>query len=222
MNVAPYEKAMAAAGLKISYKPSLDDAGGLLLMGGADVNPDLYGEDRAPETDEPDDDRDAIELWLLADALSRNLPILAICRGMQLLNVAHGGTLIQHLQPVEKHQVRSADKSSPVHPIKIVPGTILARIAGARLEVNSRHHQAVGKVGGGLLVSARSDDGLIEAIELPDRPFVVGVQWHPEDQPEHLPLFQAFAAAVSASVSSSGITSTATSTVCSAPPSRTP
>jgi putative glutamine amidotransferase len=181
-------------------------------MGGTDVNPDLYGEDAAPETDEPDDDRDAIELWLLADALSRNLPILAICRGMQLLNVAHGGTLIQHLQPVEKHQ------GLTTHPIKIVPGTILSRIAGARLDVNSRHHQAVGKVGGGLLVSARSEDGVIEAIELPDKPFVVGVQWHPEDQPEHLALFQAFAA----SVSSSGITSTATSTVCSAPPSKTP
>jgi putative glutamine amidotransferase len=218
MNLAPYEQAIAAAGLKISYKPSLDNAAGLLLMGGSDVNPDLYGEERDPETEEPDDDRDAIELWLLADALSRNLPILAICRGMQLLNVAHGGTLIQHLQPVEKHQVRSADKSLPVHPIKIVPGTILSRIAGARLDTNSRHHQAVGKVGGGLLVSARSDDGVIEAIERPDKPFVVGVQWHPEDQPDHLPLFQAFAA----SISSSGMTSTATSTVCSAPPSKTP
>jgi putative glutamine amidotransferase len=212
MNVAPYEEALRAAGLTISYKPSLDDAGGLLLMGGTDVNPDLYGDERQTETEEPDDDRDAIELWLLADALSRNLPILAICRGFQLLNVFHGGTLLQH---IETHRV-------PLHPVRIVPGSQLCRIFGMQLEVNSRHHQAVGKPGGGLLISARAADGIVEGLERPDLPFVVGVQWHPEDLPAHAGLFQAFASAVRSSVSSSGITSTATSTVCSAPPSKTP
>src|SRR5579859_837325 len=195
MNVAPYEEALRQAGLEISYKPTLDGAGGLVLMGGTDVNPDLYGEERQPETDDPDDDRDAVELWLLADALSRNIPVLAICRGMQLMNVFHGGTLTQHLEPVEKHQVRSADKGLPVHRVRIAPGSQLGRIFGMNLEVNSRHHQAVKRPGGALLISARAEDGMIEAIERPDLPFVVGVQWHPEDQPSHAGLFQAFASA---------------------------
>jgi gamma-glutamyl-gamma-aminobutyrate hydrolase PuuD len=222
MNVAPYEEALRKAGLEISYKPSLDGTSGLLLMGGTDVNPDLYGEERQPETDEPDEDRDAIELWLLADALSRNMPVLAICRGMQLMNVFHGGTLTQHLEPVERHRVRSQDKSLPVHSVRIAAGSQLCRVFGATAEVNSRHHQAVKKPGGGLLISAKADDGIIEGIERPDMKFVVGVQWHPEDQPSHAGLFQAFASAVRSSASSSGMTSTPTLTVCSAPPSKTP
>jgi gamma-glutamyl-gamma-aminobutyrate hydrolase PuuD len=214
-NPAPYDAALRAAGLEPVYGNSLDGVEGLMLQGGTDVNPARYGEVPHPETDEPDDARDALELKLIAEALDRDLPILAICRGMQILNVAHGGTLIQH---TEGHQVRSEDKSLPVHSIDITRGTHLAAIAGLNCEVNSRHHQAVGKVGAELVVSARDPrDGIIEAIERPDKRFVVGVQWHPEDErrPE---LFQAFASAIS----SSGSTSTSTSTSCSAPPSNTP
>jgi len=210
MDVAPYEAALGKAGLAVTYQASLDGVSGLLLMGGPDINPDLYGEERAPQTDEPDNDRDAVELWLLADAISRNMPILAIDRGMQLMNVFHGGSLVQHVPPTGGHGVR------------VTPGSQLCRIFGMRLMVNSKHHQAVKRPGGALLIAARADDGILEGIERPDLNFCVGVQWHPEEQPDHGGLFQAFGAAVRSWGSSNGMTSTATSTVCSAPPSRTP
>ena len=172
------------------YDQPLDTVAGLLLQGGADVNPDLYGEEAAPETDEPDQARDELELWLIADALARDLPILAICRGMQMLNVAHGGTLMQH---IEGHRHVS-------HAVKTTAATHLARIYGATTETNSRHHQAVGKVGGGLIVSGRAGR-VIEGIERPDKRFVVGVQWHPEDLAQPDPVFQAFASATSTDTS---------------------
>ena len=182
---------------------SLDGAAGVLLMGGTDVNPMRYGETARPETDQPDDERDEVELRLIHQALARDLPILAICRGLQILNVYHGGTLIQHLSPVEPHDAEREDKAAAVHEVTIEANTRLARIAEThRWPVNSRHHQAAQKIGANLQISARAaDDATIEALERPDKRFVVAVQWHPEDQvrrhQEQLKLFQAFAEALS-------------------------
>lgn len=199
-----YEDAIHAAGMEpvpafVGGGVALDGAAGMLLLGGTDVNPKRYGETARPETDEPDDQRDEVELRLIEEALERDLPILAICRGLQILNVYHGGTLIQHLPAVEAHDVEAEDKGAHAHEVAIEANTWLARIAETeRWRVNSRHHQAVDRIGAHLQVSARAvDDGTIEALERPDRRFVVAVQWHPEDQvrrdPEQLKLFRAFA-----------------------------
>lgn len=160
---------------------SLDGFAGLLLTGGTDVDPALYGQERQERTDPADRERDQLDSRLLREALERDLAVLAICRGMQLFNVAHGGTLLQH---IEGHSVRPHDKSQPVHSVAVVPGTTLARIASAELlEVNSRHHQAVDQVGRPLVISARSvPDDLVEGLERPDKRFAIAVQWHPEDQ----------------------------------------
>lgn len=207
-DTAPYEEALKAAGVEtVIVSPnaaaSLDGFAGLLLMGGADVNPSLYGEERRTETDAPDDARDRLECALIAEALDRDMPILAICRGLQILNVQHGGTLIQHLDSLERHRVKPADRSLPAHSISIVPDTALAEIAAGALtwEVNSRHHQAAGRIGSGLIVSARdTEDGTVEALESRDRNFVIAVQWHPENQSpvreDQARLFRSFAAAL--------------------------
>lgn len=205
--VGPYEAAVRAGGMEpvlVLARPgvSLNGYAGLLLTGGGDVNPRCYGEECHPQTDELDDERDAAEHSLLTEALERDIPILAICRGLQIWNVHHGGTLIQHLEPVARHRVRPADKSEPAHEVRVEPGTLLASIAEApTLQVNSRHHQAIGRLGAGLKVSARdSEDDTIEAVERPDKRFALAVQWHPENQvsrhPEQLRLFTAFAAAL--------------------------
>ncbi|HEX4133207.1 MAG TPA: gamma-glutamyl-gamma-aminobutyrate hydrolase family protein [Bryobacteraceae bacterium] len=138
---------------------------------------------------------------MIQDFLYLDLPILAICRGAQILNVQHGGTLIQHLETSERHRVKSADLGLPVHKVDLVAGSRLAAIMGdpPAIDVNSRHHQAVGQLGDSLVISARDpEDGTIEAVERPDKRFVVGVQWHPEDQAardeRQAKLFRAFAA----------------------------
>lgn len=203
-----YEDAIRAGGMEpvpafVGEPVSMKGAAGLLLMGGSDVNPARYGEERQPETDSPDDERDSAELQLIDEAINTGRPILAICRGLQILNVYHGGTLIQHLTPPEPHDVEAQDKGAPAHEITIEANTKLAQIAGAsRWRVNSRHHQVAAKIGDHLRVSARAvNDGIIEALEHTDKPFVLAVQWHPEDQfgrhPEQLSLFRAFAEALS-------------------------
>jgi putative glutamine amidotransferase len=184
-DIAPYVEALGRVGIEPVFGSSLEGLSGLMLMGGTDVNPACYGEPRNPETEDPDDQRDHRELALIGEALERGLPILAICRGMQILNVQHGGSLVQHLEPVESHRQAPNDKSVSAHCIEIVPATKLARIAGGKLrrEVNSRHHQSIARIGQPLIVSATDPtDGVIEAIERPDKLFVVGVQWHPENQ----------------------------------------
>jgi gamma-glutamyl-gamma-aminobutyrate hydrolase PuuD len=202
----PYEAAARAGGLEpisilTSGRISLDGMAGLLLMGGTDVNPQRYGEAPHSETDQPDDSRDCVELDLIDQAIHRDLPILAICRGLQILNVYHGGSLIQHLFPSDRHDPEFADKSEAAHDITIEPETLLSQIAGVKQwSVNSRHHQAVNKIGASLRVSARDAvDGTVEGLERPDKHFVVAVQWHPEDQlqryPEQRKLFQRFAQA---------------------------
>ena len=186
----PYTTALSAAGAAVYARlangacPSLSGYDGLVLMGGTDVSPGLYNQMPHPQTDEPDPERDEIESLLLLDAIEKDLPVLAICRGMQLMNVAHGGTLIQHLDTVDRHRKITADRGAPAHTVDIAPGTRLAAIAKTgRWSVNSRHHQAVSQPGKNLTVSAvDSEDGTIEAMERADRRFVVGVQWHPEDR----------------------------------------
>jgi putative glutamine amidotransferase len=204
--VKSYVNAAVAAGLDpdplaVNGSLSMDGYLGLLLTGGTDVNPQRYGEHQQPETEKPDDERDECELALLDQALARDLPILAICRGHQLLNVYHGGTLIQHL-PSGRHAIGTPDKGTPAHEVLVEPDTLLASITGVgALRVNSRHHQAVDRMGAGLRASAKDPgDGTIEALERSDRRFVLAVQWHPEDQvfsyPEQMKLFQAFADAL--------------------------
>jgi putative glutamine amidotransferase len=205
--VGPYARAIEAVGaepLLREARPGLKigSCGGLLLTGGSDVDPSLYGETPSPETEPPDPDRDAAEAALIDEALARDLPLLAICRGMQILNVHLGGSLIQHLPTAARHVRRTADKSLPAHRVAIEPDTLLSIIAGRETwEVNSRHHQAVARLAPEMLVSARDpEDGTIEAIELPRRRFVLAVQWHPENQAPgdsgQRKLFESFAAAL--------------------------
>ena len=205
--VLPYRDALLAAGLdpvmREANRPlSLGDSAGLVLTGGSDVDPALYGEPRQAETEPPDEERDALEASMLEKALAQDLPILAICRGLQILNVSQGGTLIQHVAPLHRHERSDVSHELPVHPVTIQPDTLLSTIAGTNTwEVNSRHHQAVRTVARNLRVSAfEPEDGTIEALEHPDRRFVLAVQWHPEDQaridPGQLKIFQSFGAAL--------------------------
>jgi putative glutamine amidotransferase len=190
--VVRYEFALRQVGLdpvRIApgAKPTLDALDGLLLTGGTDINPARYGQQRGPETEDADDERDELESRLLHAALTADLPVLAICRGMQLFNVAQGGTLIQHLPPYSLHSQDMPDaepgKHGPAHTVHVAGHTRLAGIVGeGEHAVNSRHHQGVDRPGEGLLVSAVSNDGVIEALERPDKPFAVAVQWHPEDR----------------------------------------
>lgn len=149
---------------------------GLVIAGGADVAPARYGAEPHPRTGPPALDRDAWELALIDAALAGGVPLLGICRGLQLLNVALGGTLVQHL---DGHAGPPGVFGR--HDIEPVPGTLLARALPERVAVPTYHHQAVDRLGRGLLVSAYAEDGTIEALELPDaRGFTLGVQWHPE------------------------------------------
>jgi putative glutamine amidotransferase len=189
-----YRRGLAAAGIEpVENVRSLTGLDGLLLAGGTDVDPALYGEPAAPETEEPDRERDSLERALVAEALERDLPVFGICRGIQLLNVALGGTLEQHIEDHKRPKVRE------VHPVRIEPGSLLARILGAGdYMVNSRHHQCAGRIAAALRVSATAPGGVVEAVELPGKRFVLAVQWHPEarlDSPD-LKLFEAFAAAL--------------------------
>ena len=202
--VEPYAKAVSAVDLEPALveagtRVSLADYSALLLTGGSDVNPALYGEAIAPDTDPPDDERDEMEGALIDECIQRDVPVLAICRGLQILNVHLGGSLTQHLDAGRGHQVRTPDRSIPAHLINIETGTLLSAIAGqAQWQVNSRHHQAAVRIGAGLRVCGRhAVDGTVEALEKPDQRFMLAVQWHPEDQAltnEHqLKLFRSFA-----------------------------
>ncbi len=150
---------------------------GLLLSGGADIDPREYDHERGPLT-RPEPERDAFERPLLARAIQAGTPVLAICRGFQLLNVVYGGTLIQHLEGHNRDEMGE----SRLHLVHVRPGTRLREILRVGMVgVNSSHHQGVGddQIAHGLHISARTDEGLIEGIEAPDR-WIVGVQWHPE------------------------------------------
>jgi putative glutamine amidotransferase len=172
----------------------LDRLDGLVLTAGADIEPRRYGAVRHPETELPRPDRDTGEFALLRSALAADLPVLGVCRGLQLLVVEYGGTLHQHLPDSHGHS-RHCPKVGEMgwHGVTFVPDTYAAAALGATGRVNSHHHQGVADPGG-LLVSGYADDGLIEAVEDPARRFVVGVQWHPELLGDH----RLFAAMVSA------------------------
>ncbi|WP_081239746.1 gamma-glutamyl-gamma-aminobutyrate hydrolase family protein [Streptomyces viridosporus] len=148
---------------------------GLVIAGGPDVEPVRYGAEPDPRTGPPARARDAWELALIEAALERGLPLLGICRGMQLLNVALGGTLVQH---VDGHA--EVPGVFGRHPVKPVPGTRYAGLVPEEASVPTFHHQAVDRLGGGLVPSAHAEDGTVEAVELPAAPWVLGVQWHPE------------------------------------------
>ncbi|HUS04990.1 MAG TPA: gamma-glutamyl-gamma-aminobutyrate hydrolase family protein [Bryobacteraceae bacterium] len=197
----PYEKAIRLVGLEPVPNPdSLAGLGGLLLTGGSDLDPALYHQQPHPKTDRPNEKRDRRERRLLDEALRENKPVFGICRGLQLFNVHHGGSLLQHIES-GAHSVKTHDPAQDVHPVKITPGTRLAAIVGrSEYPVNSRHHQAIAELGEKLCVSAVAPDGMIEAVERPDQHFALAVQWHPEDRcfkvAEEKRLFEAFAAAV--------------------------
>lgn len=174
---------------------------GLFLAGGGDVNPSRYGVAAHEKTNDIDDLRDYTELRLAQWALDRDLPLLGVCRGVQTLNVAAGGTLLQDVRDQVPQSIRhqyapEKPRSYVAHDLATVPGTRLAQILGPQARVNSFHHQAVERPGSGFVVSAFAPDGVIEAIEGHGQRFTVGVQWHPEglieSDPAMMRLFETF------------------------------
>ena len=165
---------------------------GLVLAGGADIDPSSYGEQAHPETVDTVPERDRFEIALVRAAIERDLPVLGICRGMQLINVAYGGTLLQHLPEHFGHHEHlrvPGTFDGADHDVDLVAGTLAARAAGeAHHATKSHHHQGIDRLGEGLRISGCSAvDGLTEAIEQPGRRFVLGVQWHPEaDEASHV------------------------------------
>jgi putative glutamine amidotransferase len=177
-----------------SVSETLDVVDGLIFSGGSDLDPELYGEEAHASVDGVVRERDDFELSLMRAALERDLPVLAICRGSQVLNVALGGGLEQH---VPDRTGSAAHRETPGvfadHPVSVVDGTRLASIVGDRGDVKSHHHQGYGALGDGLVESARAPDGTVEALEDPSRRFALGVLWHPEEG-EDLALFEALVA----------------------------
>jgi putative glutamine amidotransferase len=170
---------------------TLDALDALILSGGSDLSPETYGQDAHPETYGVIPERDDAELALLTAALERDLPVLAICRGSQVLNVALGGDLLQHLPEVvgdEKHKHTPGAYAD--HDVDVEPETRLGSLLGDRAPVKSHHHQGFGRLGEGLRESARAEDGTLEALEDPSRRFALGVLWHPEAG-EDMRLFEA-------------------------------
>jgi putative glutamine amidotransferase len=170
---------------------TLDAVDGLVFSGGSDLGPELYGQEPHPETFGIHEGRDRAELALLGAALERDLPVLAICRGSQVLNVARGGDLVQHLPDVvgdEKHKHTPGTFAD--HDVTLEEGTMLAGLLGTHVPVKSHHHQGFGRVGEGLRVAGHAEDGSVEAVEDPSRRFAVGVLWHPEAG-EDMKLFEA-------------------------------
>ncbi len=206
-----YEEAVRRAGGEVrilnyatdSPAAVVSEVDGILLPGGDDLQPSLYGEQTHPAFEAAEPGRDAYEIELARRATDADVPLFAICRGIQVLNVSRGGTLVQdipsELPDAVQHEVRETPHTI-AHDVWVSEGTKLhgilrERIDGDSCPVNSRHHQAVRKVGEGLVVSATAPDGLVEAVEDPTRTFCVGVQWHPENfyrTGEFRALFEAF------------------------------
>jgi putative glutamine amidotransferase len=183
--------------------PVLEHIDALLLSGGPDLHPAIYGRQESPELGPTEPELDAYELMLCRAALACRKPVLGVCRGMQLLNVACGGTLHQHVPDVVGEEVEHRSPLPGVkagHDVEILPGTMLQRIIGREsLHVNSFHHQGIDDLGRGLRVAACSADGLIEGVEGTGDSFVLGVQWHVEsltaDQPRHAAIVAALVVA---------------------------
>ena len=197
LKMGDYREALRVAAIpydEIDFeRDAVDDvvrrAAGVLLLGGSDVDPSFYGEDRHPTTEVVAPPRDRYEIELVEAAIARDLPVFAICRGIQLLNVALGGSLVQDV-PTQIAGALDHDPKLPhpdiAHGVDVAPGSRLAMLVRDELEadgtcgVNSRHHQSLKAVADGLVVTARAADGVIEAVERPASRFCVGVQWHPE------------------------------------------
>ena len=181
-----YVRAVERAGGRAVLIPPDDDGNeevlaaldGLIFSGGNDLTPESYGAEPDPTTNGTNPARDRGELALLRAALERELPVLAICRGLEVLNVLRGGDLVQHLPDVVGHEGhRAVAGEFSRHAVRVDPSS---RIEGVNGEVESHHHQGLGKIGDGLREVAWAEDGVVEALEDPDKPFVVGVLWHPE------------------------------------------
>jgi putative glutamine amidotransferase len=165
-----------------AIEETLDVLDGLILSGGGDLDPGLYAAEPHPETDAPDPRRDRAELSLLEAALERDLPVLAVCRGSQLLNVALGGDLVQHLPDTLGHERHKHEPGTfSDHAVRLDPESRVGGLLGEHAPVKSHHHQGYGRVGEGLRVAAWADDGSPEALEDPGRRFAIGVLWHPEE-----------------------------------------
>ena len=180
----------------------LDQIDGLMLIGGADIDPDVYGQAPTDATEATYRERDDFEIALARGALERRMPLLAICRGMQLLNVALGGTLSQSLESEDgtnPHRRVIGTFAGTEHDIELDAGSLAARATGEQIhEARCHHHQVIDRLGSGLVVTGRARDGVPEAIELEDSDgWVLGVQWHPEAG-DKLQLFQVFADAARA------------------------
>jgi putative glutamine amidotransferase len=164
-----------------AVEETLDALDALVFSGGNDVDPDAYGADADPQTNGTRPERDAGELALLQAALARDMPVLAVCRGFQILNVARGGDLVQHLPDAVGHEEhRAVVGEFSDHDVKIDGDSRLGSVLDGRAPVKSHHHQGVGRIGDGLREVAWADDGTVEGLEDPERRFALGVLWHPE------------------------------------------
>jgi gamma-glutamyl-gamma-aminobutyrate hydrolase PuuD len=174
-----------------ALEETLDALDGIIFSGGGDLDPETYGADAHPETTEINPERDSAELALLQAALARDMPVLAVCRGSQVLNVARGGDLVQHLPEIVGHdRHRHTEPVMADHEVAVEAESKLGSILGDRAPVKSSHHQGFGKLGEGLREAAWAEDGTIEAVEDPTHRFAVGVLWHPEEG-EDFALFKA-------------------------------
>jgi putative glutamine amidotransferase len=195
-----YTRAVERAGGRPLVVPPSDDGleetldvlDGLVLSGGSDLDPGTYGHEPHPETKGVVEERDRAELALLHAALERDMPVLAVCRGSQILNVGLGGDLVQHLPEVVGHDDHKHTPGEYAdHDVALDPGTRLGSLLGDHAPVKSHHHQGFGKLGSGLREAAHADDGTVEALEDPSRRFALGVLWHPEAG-EDMRLFEEF------------------------------
>lgn len=186
-----YQKSLERAGADVKWI-EIDDiekavaealsCDGLLLPGGADINPEMYGEKPTEKCGKPNATRDNAEPVIFREFLKTNKPILAICRGIQLINICNGGTLFQDIKDVQKcKHMDFLSRTGSIHSVSIDKNSVLYSILQTeKINVNSMHHQAINMVGDGFRTAAESEDGFVEAIELQHHPFCVGVQWHPE------------------------------------------
>jgi putative glutamine amidotransferase len=194
-----YVRAVERAGGRALVVPPADDGldetldalDGVIFSGGGDLDPSLYDAEPHPETDAPRAARDAAELRMLKAALDKDIPVLAICRGSQVLNVARGGDLVQHLPEAVGHdQHRHEPGAFSDHDVKLAPDSKLGELLGEHAPVKSHHHQAYGRIGEGLREVAWAEDGVVEGLEDPKKRFALGVLWHPEEG-EDFALFKA-------------------------------
>lgn len=175
---------LPVGGEEKNWKKMVDRVDGLLFSGGVDMDPAYFGETKHEKTDEPIPQRDEQELWMMRYALQAGKPLLAICRGFQMLNCLEGGTLYQDIGEMVDTTIDHAQfskKAALIHTVTIQPDTLLAKVCGNEaLKVNSRHHQAIKQVGRGLKATAHAPDGLVEALEFGENVPCLSVQWHPE------------------------------------------